>query len=179
MPSDRERVAAAEAWFRSQPFRYSLQPGALPAAGLDGFLFDRQVGFCGHYASAFAVLMRSADVPARVVSGYQGGQWVQPLSGPAYLDIRQSDAHAWTEVWLQGRGWQQVDPTSWASTIDATATGTLVDAERVAGLNSWRWLQRQWWGLVSPGPSSGWDLMRPVSGLCWSGCSGLSSVGSA
>ncbi len=147
LPTDRERLAAAEAWFRGQPFRYSLQPGALPAAGLDGFLFDRQVGFCGHYASAFAALMRSAGVPARVVSGYQGGQWVQPLSGPAYLDIRQSDAHAWTEVWLQGRGWQQVDPTSWASTIDATAAGTLVEAERGAGLNSWRWLQRQWWGL--------------------------------
>ena len=147
LPTDRERLAAAEAWFRGQPFRYSLQPGALPTAGLDGFLFDRQVGFCGHYASAFAALMRSAGVPARVVSGYQGGQWVQPLSGPAYLDIRQSDAHAWTELWLEGRGWQRVDPTTWASAIDASAAGTVVEAERGAGLNSWRWLQRQWWGL--------------------------------
>ena len=85
LPSDVDRLAAAEAWFRSQPFRYSLAPGDLREIGLDGFLFDQQVGFCGHYASGFTALMRAAGVPARVVSGYQGGRSVQPLGGSPYL----------------------------------------------------------------------------------------------
>ena len=79
LPTGRERLEAVEGWFRRQPFRYSLQPGAV--TDLDAFLFDQQVGFCGHYASALAALMRAADVPARVVSGYQGGHVVQPISG--------------------------------------------------------------------------------------------------
>ena len=58
--------------------------------------------------------MRSADVPARVVSGYLGGRRINPLTGSPYLELRQSDAHAWVEVWLEGTGWQQVDPTLWA-----------------------------------------------------------------
>ena len=89
------RLAAAERWFREQPFRYSLSPGTLPqAAPLDSFLFEQRIGFCGHYASAYAALMRAAGVPARVVSGYRGGEWVQPLGGPGYLELLQSDAHA-------------------------------------------------------------------------------------
>ena len=67
LPTGRERLEAVEAWFRRQPFRYSLQPGAV--VDLDAFLFDQQLGFCGHYASALTSLMRAADVPARVVSG--------------------------------------------------------------------------------------------------------------
>ena len=93
----------------------SLHPGAGPTGDFDAFLFDRQEGFCGHYAGAFAALMRAADVPSRVVSGYVGGRRVEPLGGPPYLDLRQSDAHAWVEVWLNGQGWQQVDPTRWAA----------------------------------------------------------------
>ena len=147
LPTGRDRLEAVERWFRSHPFRYSLQPGAV--ADLDAFLFDQQVGFCGHYASALAALMRAADVPARVVSGYQGGHVVQPISGSAYLELRQSDAHAWVEVWLEGEGWQRVDPTLW------TATAALPDAAVAAGLGQrqeadvpwWRWLQWQWWGL--------------------------------
>ena len=147
LPSDRERLEALERWFRSQPFRYSLKPGAVK--DLDVFLFDRQVGFCGHYASAVAALMRSADVPARVVSGYLGGQQVQPIGGSAYLDLRQSDAHAWVEVWLEGSGWQRVDPTLWINR-SAGAGGT--ESARVNGSllsrgNWWQWLQWQWWGL--------------------------------
>lgn len=151
LPSDQARLAAAEAWFRSQPFTYTLEPGRFPASGgLDAFLFERQAGFCGHYASAFSALMRAAGVPARVVSGYRGGRWVQPLAAPAYLDLRQSDAHAWSEVWLEGSGWQRVDPTGWISQRDAS---TAVAAEGRTGqrgsglLQSWRWLQWQWWGL--------------------------------
>ena len=147
LPTGRERLKAVEAWFRRQPFRYSLQPGAV--ADLDAFLFDQQLGFCGHYASALAALMRAADVPARVVSGYQGGHVVQPLSGNPYLELRQSDAHAWVEVWLEGEGWQRVDPTLWArNTGLPAAAGAVESAQRQGGnVPWWRWLQWQWWGL--------------------------------
>jgi len=137
-----ERLAMAKRWFRSQPFRYSRSPGTLPPlAPLDTFLFQRQEGFCGHYASAFAALMRAAGVPARVVSGYQGGTWVQPLGGPGYLDLRQDNAHAWSEVWVDAAGWRRVDPTTW---IAPTRSESLrpAPARGVVG-----WLQRQWWAL--------------------------------
>ena len=147
LPTGRERLEAVEGWFRRQPFRYSLQPGAV--ADLDAFLFDQQVGFCGHYASALAALMRAADVPARVVSGYQGGHVVQPMSGNPYLELRQSDAHAWVELWLEGEGWQRVDPTLWAAqTVSPTGVGVIESAQRQGGhVPWWRWLQWQWWGL--------------------------------
>jgi hypothetical protein len=140
-------LEAVESWFRRQPFRYSLQPGAV--ADLDAFLFDQQVGFCGHYASALAALMRAADVPARVVSGYQGGHVVQPFSGNPYLELRQSDAHAWVEVWLKGEGWQRVDPTLWAAQmVPLAGAGAVESAQRQGGnVPWWRWLQWQWWGL--------------------------------
>jgi len=95
--------------FREQPFRYTLTPPRLGTDSVDEFLFETRAGFCGHYASAFAVMMRAAGVPARVVTGYQGGEL------NAFRDhytVRQSDAHAWAEVWLEGRGWTRVDPTA-------------------------------------------------------------------
>ena len=145
-PLDRDRLASAEAWFRSQPFRYSLQPGA--TLDLDAFLFDRQVGFCGHYAGALAALMRAADVPSRVVSGYRGGQLVTPIGGSPYLDLRQRDAHAWVEVWLRGRGWQRVDPTAWAGGGAPTPQASVAAGAGWRGsVPWWRWLQWQWWGL--------------------------------
>jgi hypothetical protein len=76
---------------------------------VDEFLFDTRRGFCEHFAAAFVVLMRAAGVPARVVTGYQGGE-ANPVDG--FLVVRQSDAHAWAEVWLAGRGWTRVDPTA-------------------------------------------------------------------
>ena len=79
-------------------------------------------GLCGHYASALTALWRSADVSTRVVKGYRGGQRVKPLGGVDDLELRQSDAHAWVEVWLDGSGWQRVDPTRW---IDTTAEAPL------------------------------------------------------
>ena len=111
----REREASPEAviqkalsLFRSE-FFYTLQPPLLGQNSVDEFLFQTKRGFCEHYAAAFVVLMRSAGIPARVVGGYQGGER-NPVDG--YLVVRQSDAHAWAEVWLEGRGWVRVDPTA-------------------------------------------------------------------
>ena len=146
-PTDRARLAAAEDWFREQPFTYSLQPGVVQSGTLDDFLFQTQVGFCGHYASAFSVLMRAAGVPSRVVSGYRGGRVVRPLSGSPYLDLRQSDAHAWSEVWLDGLGWSRVDPTAWIDRVDASARPWSESPDAAMSASWWRWLQWQWWGL--------------------------------
>lgn len=96
-------------FFREQPFVYTLQPPRLGNNGIDQFLFDTRRGFCEHYAGSFTFLMRAAGIPARVVVGYQGGT-KSPFEN--YLSIRQLDAHAWSEVWLEGRGWVRVDPTA-------------------------------------------------------------------
>ncbi len=107
--TDTAFVAGALEYLRSGGFVYSLEPEKLGAEQVDDFLFRTRTGFCGHYASAFVVLMRAAGVPARVVTGYLGGEW-NPVG--QYLVIRQSDAHAWAEVWLAGRGWRRIDPTA-------------------------------------------------------------------
>jgi transglutaminase-like putative cysteine protease len=95
--------------FREQPYVYTLDPPKLADNAMDEFLFDTRRGFCEHYASAFTLVMRAAGVPARVVTGYQGGEF-NPIGG--YLIVRQSDAHAWSEIWVEGRGWLRVDPTA-------------------------------------------------------------------
>ncbi len=97
------------AWLRGGGFVYTLTPQRLGRESVDELLFRTRQGFCGHYASAFVDLMRAGGVPARVVTGYQGGEW-NPIGG--YLLVRQSDAHAWAEVWLPGRGWLRADPTA-------------------------------------------------------------------
>jgi transglutaminase-like putative cysteine protease len=107
--NDAEVVQAALRFFHDQPFIYTLEPPLLSGDPVDGFLFDTRRGFCEHYATSFVVLMRLADIPSRVVIGYQGGE-LNPLGG--HLVIRQSDAHAWAEVWLDKRGWVRVDPTA-------------------------------------------------------------------
>jgi transglutaminase-like putative cysteine protease len=107
--SDAAFVAATLEFLGSGGFVYSLEPERLGSEQVDEFLFRTRTGFCGHYASAFVVLMRAAGVPARVVTGYLGAEW-NPMGG--YLVVRQSDAHAWVEVWLEGRGWTRVDPTA-------------------------------------------------------------------
>jgi transglutaminase-like putative cysteine protease len=108
-PDDMDYVRAVLATFTQQPFYYTLTPPKLGADSVDEFLFDTRRGFCGHYASAFAVLMRAAGIPARVVTGYQGGT-LNPYGD--YWILRQSDAHAWDEVWIEGRGWVRIDPTA-------------------------------------------------------------------
>jgi protein-glutamine gamma-glutamyltransferase len=102
-------IAAVLSMYREQEFYYTLTPPRLDRDSVDDFLFNTRQGFCGHYASSFTLLMRAAGVPARVVGGYQGGDW-NPIGN--YLIVRQSHAHAWSEVWLEGRGWTRVDPTA-------------------------------------------------------------------
>lgn len=107
------------AYFSSQPFVYSLQPPPLVVASdskgnasrdlVDAFLFDTRKGFCEHFATGFAVLMRAAGVPARIVVGYLGGM-LNKYGG--YVVVRQSQAHAWCEVWIDDRGWVRIDPTA-------------------------------------------------------------------
>jgi protein-glutamine gamma-glutamyltransferase len=93
---------------RTGGYYYTLDPGVYGAHTADEFWFDRKEGFCEHIASAFVVLMRAMNIPARVVTGYQGGE-LNNVDG--YWVVRQSDAHAWSEVWLSGQGWVRVDPT--------------------------------------------------------------------
>ena len=107
--SDTAFVDAVLAMFHEEEYFYTLQPPALGSSPVDRFLFDTRQGFCEHYASAFAFMMRAAGIPSRIVLGYQGGEF-NPMGG--HLIVRQSDAHAWTEVWVEPYGWYRVDPTS-------------------------------------------------------------------
>ena len=103
-------VRQALTYFNQQNFHYTLRPPLTPGFDpVDQFLFETQRGFCEHYASSFTVLMRAAGIPARVVIGYQGGT-INPLNN--FLTVRQSDAHAWSEVWLKDKGWLRIDPTA-------------------------------------------------------------------
>jgi len=102
-------VQRALDYLRQQPFYYTLSPPLLGKDAVDELLFDSRRGFCEHYAASFAMLMRAANIPSRVVGGYQGGD-VNPLNDEVI--VRQSDAHVWTEVWIGGEGWVRVDPTS-------------------------------------------------------------------
>jgi len=95
--------------FYNQNFRYTLSPPKLGRNTADEFLFETQSGFCEHFASSFVILMRAAGIPARVVTGYQGGEW---NAEDQYLLVRQYDAHAWAEVWMPQRGWVRIDPTA-------------------------------------------------------------------
>ncbi len=95
--------------FHDGGYVYTLQPPLLGRDAVDDFLFGSKAGFCEHYAGAFVVLMRAMNVPARVVTGYQGGE-LNPVDG--YLTVRQSDAHAWAEYWAPGAGWRRIDPTA-------------------------------------------------------------------
>lgn len=109
-PDDRNLVAEVLSRFRNEKYYYTLSPPLLlDEHPVDDFLFNTRSGFCEHYASAFTVLMRAAGIPARVVTGYLGGE-INPVGG--YILVRQADAHAWTEVWFPGTGWTRFDPTA-------------------------------------------------------------------
>ncbi len=138
-PDDMDFARAVLALFHDQPFFYTLKPPPLADDSVDEFLFESRRGFCGHYASAFAMLMRAAGIPARVVTGYQGGTFNRYAD---YWILRQSDAHAWDEIWIEGRGWVRIDPTS------------AIAPERVErGLND---------ALVADGPLAGrWQRHSP------------------
>ena len=126
---DDERIVQSALELFHASFTYTLSPPLLGRNSVDEFLFDTQAGYCEHYSSAFTILMRSAGIPARVVTGYQGGWW-NTLGN--YLLVRQSDAHAWSEVWLQGRGWVRVDPTAAVNPVRIEA-----GAAAASGDNSW------------------------------------------
>ncbi|WP_293642488.1 DUF3488 and transglutaminase-like domain-containing protein [Polaromonas sp.] len=107
--SARVLVQVALDRLRSGGYTYTLEPGVYGRNTADEFWFDRKEGFCEHIASAFVILMRAMDIPARIVTGYQGGE----LNGvDGFWVVRQSDAHAWAEVWQAGVGWMRVDPTA-------------------------------------------------------------------
>jgi transglutaminase-like putative cysteine protease len=126
--------------FRRGGFVYTLKPPLLGRHSVDEFLFDTRQGYCEHYAAAFVVLMRALDIPARVVTGYQGGE-INPIDG--FMTVRQSDAHAWAEVWLAERGWTRVDPTAVVAPLRIEQGA--VEIARQAGLAT---------GLASPGAST-------------------------
>ena len=134
LASDEAVVAKALDLFHAD-FIYTLSPPALGRDSIDDFVFDTKRGFCEHYAAAFVFLMRAAGIPARVVTGYQGGFF---SSARDYLLVRQSDAHAWSEVWLANRGWVRVDPTAAVSPRRVE-----LGAMEAAGASS-RWYQADW-----------------------------------
>ena len=153
--SDADYVRRALDWFRDNGLLYSLEPEPTSLDSVDSVLFDTKRGFCGHFASSYATLMRAAGIPARVVTGYLGGEY-NPIGD--YWIVRQSDAHAWTEVWLDPGGWTRIDPTAVVAPerLRAGAYDLLPDSQASAGVALWRsaWMTRvlrlwdgtnQWW----------------------------------
>lgn len=139
---------------QKQDFEYTLEPGVYSGPdALDQFVFERRVGFCEHFSGAFATLMRAAGVPSRIVIGYMGGEW---SDRGGYLIVRQADAHAWTEIWIEDQGWTRVDPT--AALVPARITldlrtllaGGEEELARQNGSLLWRTLTdlRLWWDSV-------------------------------
>jgi len=175
-------VAEALRMFREQPFRYTLTPPPLGDDAVDEFLFETQAGFCGHYASAFAVIMRAAGVPARVVTGYQGGEL---NAFREHYTVRQSDAHAWVEVWLDGRGWVRVDPTAAVAPerieLGAAASVGGGFAARNFGFvrtlrNAWDALDAYWYGWVIGYAETRQRMLLERLGLSWATPAMLSAV---
>ena len=140
-------------YFRKQAFNYTLTPPVFSNDPVDGFLFDSKAGFCEHYAGAFTLLMRAAGLPARVVTGYQGGE-INPIGN--YLIVRQADAHAWSEVWLPARGWVRIDPTAAVSPerVDSGIRAVIPATSLIPGLvtvEQFEWLRtfRLSWDAVN------------------------------
>lgn len=172
--TDEIRLGRAIAYLRDGNYAYTLEPPLLGRDSVDDFLFGTKAGFCEHFASTFVFLMRAADVPARVVTGYQGGE-LNPVD--RIITVRQSDAHAWAEVFLQGRGWVRVDPT--AAAIPGRVEAGLARAlpsdaalpllmrpqlEWLRGLrNNWEALTHQWniW-VLGYNPDRQRDLMAYI-----------------
>lgn len=156
MPSDSAYAQAILQHFNQQPYHYTLQPQLLGDAPVDEFLFDSMAGFCEHYAAAFVVLMRSVGIPARIVTGYLGGEMNED-----YMIVRQSDAHAWAEAFIEG-AWRRYDPTGAVapSRVEQGLSAALPDdsfVPRLARLNKgwlsnaqlrWDALNHQWQRLV-------------------------------
>jgi transglutaminase-like putative cysteine protease len=158
-------------WIR-RDFAYSLTPPPLGREGMDEFLFETRTGYCEHFAGAFTVLMRAAGVPTRVVTGYVGGYYNR--LGGGYWMIRRSDAHAWNEVWLPGRGWMRVDPTAAVApeniydTLGSAGAGDgLIDVLGQPGgiAQVGDWMRRNWNDLVLGFDASRQERMLSPLGL--------------
>jgi transglutaminase-like putative cysteine protease len=150
--SDAEVLERAVQFLRAGKFQYTLEPPPLGEDGVDDFLFRTKSGFCEHFASSFTFLMRAAGVPARVVMGYQGGEQ-NPVD--SIVTVRQLDAHAWSEVFLRGRGWVRVDPTVAAAPrrLDTGLARSVADAAALPFLSRTefpllRGLRHQWEALA-------------------------------
>ncbi len=148
-----EILARGIEFFRRAGLGYTLSPPPLGHDSVDDFLFGTKRGFCEHFSSSFAYMMRAAGVPTRVVTGYQGGE-ANPVDG--YVVVRQADAHAWTEVWLDERGWVRVDPTAIAAPlrIESGLAAAVPAGEPVpflvrANLNWLRALRFNWEALAN------------------------------
>lgn len=151
----------------AEDFSYSLTVPPVGRHSVDEFLFETRVGFCQHFSSAFANLMRAAGIPSRVVLGYAGG-YRNPYGG--YWIVRSMDAHAWTEVWLRGRGWIRVDPTAAVNpdrildTVEDLARSEALLPETFAPLRDLGdWMRRNWNDLVvSFDAARQASLLRPL-----------------
>lgn len=139
----REAVQITLAYFREQPFIYSLSPPPLGRNAMDDFIFETRNGYCEHYASAFTVIMRATGIPARVVTGYLGGSYNRVGN---YMLVRQSDAHAWSEVWIEGAGWIRVDPTA-ALPLERIEVDGFGAQGSDGGNGNWRWLTTLYMGM--------------------------------
>jgi transglutaminase-like putative cysteine protease len=181
--SDDEIIRAALQMFRNEPFVYTLQPPTVGLHSVDDFLFRTRRGFCEHYSSAFTVLMRAAGIPARVVTGYQGAEHNEIGD---YFVVRQSDAHAWSEVWLEEQGWVRVDPTA-AVAPNRIESGLSEAMSAEDGLPDfldrrgrgwldvdlsarWDWLNSQWdrW-ILAYGPELQQEFLRHFGIKDWGG----------
>ncbi len=110
--SERELIGLVLNRYTGESYSYTLNPPRLRGDQIDKFLFDSQAGFCVHYAASFVYIMRELGIPARMVTGYLGGEWDE---GGGFMTVRQYDAHAWAEVWLAGQGWVRYDPTAYVA----------------------------------------------------------------
>ena len=153
-------------------YTYTLEPGPYDSNAIDEFWLDRKLGFCEHFASAFVVVMRALDVPARLVTGYQG---TDPEPQDGYWIVRQRNAHAWAEIWVEGRGWQRVDPTAAIAPervqrgrrlapppgLVASAVGSVAPALMDQLRRSWESINNQWnqW-VLNYGRGQQFDLLR-------------------
>jgi len=169
--SDAGMVRRALAFFNQQNFHYTLNPPLLSKNTVDDFLFNTRRGFCEHYASAFTIMMRMAGIPARVVTGYQGG-WYSDFG--AYILVRQSDAHAWSEVWIKGSGWTRIDPTAAVAPerVEQGSVGALAQRRYLLDFewfrnarNSFDLVQRAWNNWIVAFDSA--RQSRLFSGLGW------------
>lgn len=174
--SDQQTVAALLQHYR-QSFQYTLQPPALSGDRVDHFLFTTRAGYCEHFASSFVVAMRAAGIPARVAIGYMGGEINQE---ERLIVVRQHDAHAWAEVWLEGR-WQRIDPTAYVAperiAQDFNRFSALSDPS-LFNAAGWNWLNQvraqkdmldYWWARWVLGYSNNdqQNWLRGVQAIDW------------